>query len=317
MYRAQSRSSYPLENVNAADLAGVMWYIHNEVVLSTPRKYHIDRIKRFKVTVKNTREFWNVHHRLFGPFLAFDAAKCTTMDHGNSVCEDCYGKYGFIVGCQPKDLGTCSGYLSDTQTTYNCEPGSDECRAPLWYSLPGPCPLEGMSNLDIDANMASQDVNSYKSMDCRQRMPGGRCLHPTGAPDCTYSVQEAGEIFLDELTGLGDYNEFWNTSYTECADNVSQGLQPGPCIKKKEYVEELDAGIGCTFWDGRDDQARGAARLQAAQLLFKTRFPYMPETLEQPVCDFDMIYANEFTWPPDHTGAVPSDWWSYRLAPTG
>ena len=30
VYRAMGDSSYPLENVNAANAAGVMWYLHNE-----------------------------------------------------------------------------------------------------------------------------------------------------------------------------------------------------------------------------------------------------------------------------------------------
>merc|ERR1711933_472102 len=73
VYRAQSAANYPLENINAADLAGVMWYLHNEVIPATPRKYHIDRIRRFKITVKNTHEFWNAHKRQFGAFVAYDA----------------------------------------------------------------------------------------------------------------------------------------------------------------------------------------------------------------------------------------------------
>lgn len=32
VYRAMGDSSYPLENVNAANAAGVMWYLHNEAV---------------------------------------------------------------------------------------------------------------------------------------------------------------------------------------------------------------------------------------------------------------------------------------------
>jgi len=312
VYRAQSNASYPLENVNVADLAGVLWYIHNEVVTSTPRKYHIDRIKRFRISVRNTREFWNVHRRQFGPFLAFDAAKCTTVSEGRSTCEECYNQYGFIVGCQPKDLQICGGYLSPSQTVTNCRPGADECRAPLWFALPGPCPTMGMTNLQIDANMASQDVNLYKSQDCKLRNPGGRCTEPTGAPDCTFSVQPAGEIYLDELANISDYNYFWNSSFTECGDLRTRGLQTEPCVRQKEYVEELDAGVGCSFWDGKNDRARGAMRMQKALELFRTKYPRLPADLPQPVCDFDMIYKDEFTWPVNHTGATASNWWAYR-----
>lgn len=312
VYRAQSDASYPLENVNVADLAGVLWYVHNEVVTSTPRKYHIDRIKRFRISVKNTQEFWNVHHRHFGPFLAFDAGRCTTVSEGRSTCDDCYGQYGFIVGCQPKDLDICSGYLSPAQTVANCRPGSAECRAPLWYALPGPCPSMGMTNLEIDANMASQDVDSYKTADCKQRNPGGRCSWPTGAPDCTYSVAPAGEIFLDELANISDYNYFWNASFAECSEKQTMGLQTEPCVRKKEYDEELDAGVGCSFWDRRNDQERGALRMKRAMDLFRKKYPGLPASLPQPLCDFDMIYKDEFAWPVNHTGATPSNWWTYR-----
>merc|ERR1740123_1101309 len=100
MYRAGGDAAYPLENVNTASLEGVIWYLHSEVVTSAPRKYGIDRIRRYSVRVKNTREFWNVHHRNFGPYMAFDAAACTTNDNGEDICGEMYNHYGFLVGCQ-------------------------------------------------------------------------------------------------------------------------------------------------------------------------------------------------------------------------
>merc|ERR1712008_606850 len=67
MYRAQSDADYPLENVNAADLLGVLWYLHNEIVPYCPRKYDITRILRLKVTLRNPMM----------PYVAFDFGQCT------------------------------------------------------------------------------------------------------------------------------------------------------------------------------------------------------------------------------------------------
>ncbi|CAK0794477.1 unnamed protein product [Prorocentrum cordatum] len=110
MYRASSSSSFPLSNVNTGDLAGVMWYLHNEIVGSPHRKYGIDRIRRYKMTFRPVVEFWNVHHSNFAPFFAFDAAQCTSDD-----CEKIYSKYGFLSGCQPVTPGR-SAYQSEANS---------------------------------------------------------------------------------------------------------------------------------------------------------------------------------------------------------
>jgi len=289
-YRASSDAVYPLENLNAADLAGVMAYLHNEVVVSTPRKYRIDRIRRYKVTYKTTQEFFNVHHRYFGGFLAYDAAKCTTP-----ICAKVYHQYGFIVGCQTLDT-MLTAYRPRKETTWaNCEPG--HCDMPVWYSLPGPCPTEGLAQSDIEQK-GSLNVYAAKSADCMQRMPGGRCKAggpPTGLPDCTYSVEDAGEVLLNELVGIPDYAAFWEGT------------------RNKEYDPDSDDGIGNHFWAGKHDAAKCNARLEAVRHLFGAKFPQFPVRLEEPPCDFDMYYEGELDWSVNHTGADPSPWWDTRM----
>jgi len=303
MYRAQSQSSYPLENINAADLAGVFWYLHNEVVVATPRKYRIDRIKRYKVTVKNTWEFWNVHKRQFGAFVAFDGGMCTTP-----VCKDVYPQYGYIVGCQVQDINQAR-YLGRKQTNWQCGAGEDACRAPIWYSLPGPCPDKGIAKGKIGANTVDLDVNKYKTPHCISREPGGHCPEASGAADCTYNYMEAGEILLDELVGIGDYDTFWNTSYSDCMRNRQLGLSDEVCRHNKEYDPDLDAGVGLHFWDGKLDEEKCTRRMNKARSLFKAKFPEFPESLQEPPCEFDMYYQHEFSWPVNHSRAVPSSWW--------
>merc|ERR1712056_110261 len=132
----------------------------NEIIPATPRKYKVDRIKRYMVTVKNTHEFWNVHRKQFGPFMAFDAGRCSTP-----ICKQMYHAYGFLVGCQVQDT-TVAAYTNFHRTTGSCEAHSDQCHAPLWFSLPGPCPSQGLHNDDIAANSDHIDVDSAKSAEC-------------------------------------------------------------------------------------------------------------------------------------------------------
>lgn len=309
MYRAQSAQIYPLENLNAADLAGVMWYLHNEVIVSTPRKYSIDRIRRYRVTLRNTQEFWNTHHRLFGAFLAFDAARCTTP-----ICGDIFKQYGFIVGCQILPTNVAP-YLGGSKTQVNGACKDPFCNAPVWYSLPGQCPTQGLRNNEIAGNKGTQDVMKSKEESCIKEQPGGRCDKVTGSPDCTYSVEGAGEIMLDELVGIKDYEYFWSGSYVDCARELQEGSLKGPCPHNKEFDVASDKGVGCSFWDGKAEVSKAAARMKAVRDLFKKHYPEQPYSLEEPPCDFDMYYDGEFNWKRNHTNAVaPSRGFSWTRA---
>jgi len=110
-YRAQSDATYPLENVNAADLGGVLWYLQNEVLTMCPRKFDITRILRFKVTAR-----WP-----YLPYVAFDSARCTVQDCPTFLRE---GQYR--LGCQ-------------TIGIYDTHPAH-------WLSLPGPCPSQDLTH---------------------------------------------------------------------------------------------------------------------------------------------------------------------------
>merc|ERR1719203_414667 len=85
---------YPFENVNAGNLPGIMWYLHNEVVGQTPRKFHISRIARYKVQTRATQPLADAGMD-FGVRYAFDKGQCT----GPFSCDRQWQKFGFFVGC--------------------------------------------------------------------------------------------------------------------------------------------------------------------------------------------------------------------------
>mmetsp|Transcript_98343 Transcript_98343/g.220159 ORF Transcript_98343/g.220159 Transcript_98343/m.220159 type:complete len:436 (+) Transcript_98343:75-1382(+) len=252
MYRAQSDADYPMINVNMADLPGVMWYLHNEVVVSTPRKYNVTRIVRWKVTMKTTQESYMIRQRQFGPFTAFDLGKCTVPN-----CPHVFEKFGYVVGCQNTDSTQGLGnYVS--LTTIPCTP--PDCKEGAWYSLPGPCPIKMIDSKD-----------EY----CNETMPGGECPSDdvTGTPGCTFYSTWAGEVRLDELVGISDYHEFWLTRQQEYNVNEDAGV--------------CDPGFNCSFWNGRNDQEKCAWRMQQVEYLFAQKYYYQfePTLAEPPPCD--------------------------------
>lgn len=231
-YRGMNDDQYELESIDAANLAGELYYLNHEVVsASCPRHYGITRIVRLKVTMRPTLEVYNSGslHPLFVGFVTFDFGACS----GPDGCSETWGRYGFNPGCQP--------------TTWS---DSGDFRYPhgVWYSFPGTCPSRKIG---------------WKDGECRKREPGGRCPLPTGEHNCTWSLEPAGEVRLDELTGIKNYTEF-------CEQH------------SREYILETDAGIHFDFWDARKDPARCKERLRITEELFAKKYPDMPRYPDPP-----------------------------------
>lgn len=216
-YRAQNQDDYDPENINVGDLRGVLYYLHNEVVVSCPRKFHISRIRRLKVTL-----FANQ----IGPFVAFDKGRCSVPN-----CSRTW-EHGYRVGCQP------------TPNWCHELPGK-------WYSLPGACP--------------EKDVHQ-KDPQCVAAHPGGRC-HDAMFGECTYKVEEAGDVDLSKLVGIdGDYDSF-----------CRQG--------KREYVKTDDQGRGTDFWNGFDSPEMCVWRQNQVLQAFEEKYQDMPSILgDSPAC---------------------------------
>lgn len=243
-YRAQNDANYPNENVNAADMAGVLWYLHHEVVNECPRKFGVTRIRRLKVTMKNTCELWNQEKTQFGPYVAFDTAQCTVPN-----CPAIWQKYGFVVGCQhlPYNTGMWGAYgMPDDGTT----------RRAHWYSLPGSCPSARIG---------------AKSPQCVAAEKGGVCDWPSGDLDCTFKVEDAGDLRLEEMY-----------TFSGCSDG------------QIEYNNQTDKGVGVKFWDGIFTPEKCAWRIKYVQDKFAQKYPGMPRTLEDPECDWHKSDPNDW-----------------------
>lgn len=117
-----------LENCNAADRAGVLSYIHSEVVPedmrfkedidANRRKFGIDNIIIFNVTIMNPTP-WLTPQIPLSPYVAFDAGKCLDTDPN---CKK-YSTDGYQVGYQVQEGNNRATYSADTNSNY-------------WYSFP-------------------------------------------------------------------------------------------------------------------------------------------------------------------------------------
>jgi len=237
MYKAVGPYSLPHLNDSSAagSLGGVLWYLHNEVVTNCPRKYGIDRIHRYFMSLKPTHSLHQHTGKVFDSYVKFEHAKSQA---GSNKTKH-WKKYGYNPGCKHVDPFRYTAAYDDV----------------VWYSLPGACP--------------SKDKWS-KTDACKAEEPGGYCSKPDGSADCTWSSEFAGEIFLDELTGILNYDLFCTSGYLE-------------------YDLETDTGIGNDFWNHKLNKGACSRRMQEVHRLFEKRYPALPVGLDRHPCDADKV----------------------------
>eukprot|EP00929_Paragymnodinium_shiwhaense_P012630 TRINITY_DN12001_c0_g1_i1.p1 TRINITY_DN12001_c0_g1~~TRINITY_DN12001_c0_g1_i1.p1 ORF type:complete len:697 (+),score=130.89 TRINITY_DN12001_c0_g1_i1:24-2114(+) len=278
MYRAQSEPGedgyYPVENVNLGTMGGVLWYLHNEIIQTCSgaggiggsrvggtgvwgdRKFQISRIRRVKISMKATQPLLDKGMN-WGPLCSYDAGECTGPHRGTYWSgvgsgwgsKNEWDEYGFILGCGRVGLWPHQHWHSGWKY-----PDA------FWYSVAGPCPA----------------VQYGKRWDtCTLEMPGGKCEVPTGAGNCTYSVEEAGDIDLDELVGI---KPKWESRAAFCSQCGAEGSAWSA------------GGCGLNFWGANIwDEASNKAQVEKALEMFEEKYPEMAshEDMLPPECDFD------------------------------
>lgn len=236
MYRVQSTEDYDPENQNMANLAGAMWYLHNEIVNNRwQRRYRKTRIQRFKITTQATQPLIDDGMN-FGVRFAFDWGECT----GPWNCTDAFRKYGYFVGCNKAEEFPTQQWK-----------GKIFYQNASWYSLPGPC--------------SSKPFWEHEG-ECMLEDPGGACDKVNGMGNCTYSYEKAGEISIDELEGISsfeafaaaggwEYNnqtdkgvhmDFWDDKYNASA--CDQRIAHASDLFRQKYAEQAELlEIPCDF----------------------------------------------------------------------
>eukprot|EP00933_Yihiella_yeosuensis_P071114 TRINITY_DN79304_c0_g1_i1.p1 TRINITY_DN79304_c0_g1~~TRINITY_DN79304_c0_g1_i1.p1 ORF type:complete len:470 (+),score=74.81 TRINITY_DN79304_c0_g1_i1:97-1506(+) len=246
IYRAMGDSTYPPENINAANAAGVLWYLHNEVVFHRPRKFKITRIVRIKVQYRAPTPLHDIGMN-FGVRYAFDSGKCT----GPGDCDKQFEQYGFFVGCNH-----VNEYPTPQFADAKYYPNA------TWYSFPGPC-----NDKDF----------KHHSTSCIRNNPGGACSGvPTGKGDCTYSYEPAGEISVNDMVGIKNYAAFLRAGgheYIRC-----RRYSP-------RWPTYCDKGIHARFWNWKHSKSLNEWRVNHMLQMFADKYPGTPRLPDVP-CDF-------------------------------
>jgi len=224
MYRAAKRGTmnkYPFGDINVANMDGAIWYLMNEVVTEYGSGMRCPR--KFDISLI---------YRFKVKIKATSELFSKHMNFGTRFAYD----MGMCMGrCFPENKCTCKKDCDEHYKTYGYVPGCnnfadkypfpvDTPQTPhgIWYSLP----LEG------------------------------RCKHPTGSHNCTWSFEHAGVISLGELESVSDGKD-------QCCD--------GTCTD---------------FWTELYSTERTSWRVERAMDVFKDKYPHLPRDVGKSWCDF-------------------------------
>mmetsp|Transcript_14857 Transcript_14857/g.41057 ORF Transcript_14857/g.41057 Transcript_14857/m.41057 type:complete len:280 (-) Transcript_14857:16-855(-) len=187
MYRVQSEENWPLTNKNTGNIAGMLWYLHNEVVWHSGGRHGtyfthpVTRLVKFKIQMRATQPLYDLGMN-FGVVNTMDSNKCT----GPFMCDNLQ-RYGGTVGCETWERGNPNNFPHHQWDDLNSYPGA------TWYSLPeaGHCP-EGVT--------------------------------PTGEGSCVYSYEYKGEITIDQLEGIKNFTSFTQEGGREYNPKLDDGV---------------------------------------------------------------------------------------------
>lgn len=277
-YRAVGEGAdYPLANVNAASASGVLWYLHNEVIGDCSyngtvgqRRWGATRIRRFKVSTKATRTLY-ARGMNFGKFCTFSFGECTGpfreghAGAGNGAnMKPEWDEFGFYVGCT-----SVGDYPFGSFRSGRRYPNA------TWYSFPGACPS------------MRYDTRTEK---CIEEMPGGLCDSVTGQGNCTYHVEAAGEVNIDELVGI---RPAWKNRADFCKAGCNEGEsqnEPQQSFGPQDDYEERQKTQCTSWWANIWDPLANANRVKDLLSMFRRKYPESSteEDLPQPTCDFNL-----------------------------
>jgi len=286
-YRAQEfdgETPYAMENVNMADLPGVIQYIHREIIAEhtigavdrrtgaarAARKYDISTILRYRFLAKNPDTLSQVSMD-FNGYVTFDFGQASNRQQWGDFTD-----HGDFVGAQAQ---------SNTHVPFN-DPY-------YWFSLSGFCPNlpftsaaittlcpEDPATLSGTCSSKSESKNfgcaatgqtGHSAMDkclcyrdgsvvwgglCgadESRSPPTMLEVPTGARGCTYSYDPTPEhISIDELVGItsvmcnGQPCADWADFRTNCDDpEYKRAFTALGGVKRTSYCVEYDIHPDC------------------------------------------------------------------------
>jgi len=190
------------EDNDLADLAGVLKYLHTEILTEhlgdpgrTSRKYGIDSIRRQRLAIRNPDVLLSsTPVPDFGRFVTYDFGEAT-----NKAEWSLFEEFGDFVGIQE---GCSEG---------ECDPRYPAYNSYNWFSVGNWCPnlpftLKGSRS---KPNPACLKHNATGDFVLGGLCPGGYDTHntipkvePTGHPGCVYSYGRSSFILLDDLVGI-------------------------------------------------------------------------------------------------------------------